>query len=55
VLSHPQVFLNTVGDVNVVPKVFDAAERFQTAPTREAMVSQLSRKQMSHLFTQPWE
>jgi hypothetical protein len=55
VLSHPQVFLNTVGDVNVVPKVFDAAERFQAAPTPEAMASQLSRKQMSHLFTQPWE
>jgi predicted aldo/keto reductase-like oxidoreductase len=55
VLSHPQVFLNTVGDVNVVPKVFDAAERFQTAPTPEAMANQLRRKQMSHLFTQPWE
>lgn len=55
VLGHPQVFLNTVGDVNVVPKVFDAAERFQAAPSSEAMASQLSRKQMSHLFTQPWE
>jgi predicted aldo/keto reductase-like oxidoreductase len=55
VLGHPQVFLNTVGDVKVVPKVFDAAERFQAAPSSEAMTSQLSRKQMSHLFTQPWE
>jgi predicted aldo/keto reductase-like oxidoreductase len=55
VLSHPQVFLNTVGDVNVVPKVFDAAERFRIAPTPEAMASQLSRMQMTHLFTQPWE
>lgn len=54
VLGHPQVFLNTVGDVNIVPKVFDAAERFQTAPTPEAMANQLSRKQMSPLFTQPW-
>ena len=55
VLGHPQVFLNTVGDVNVVPKVFDAAERFQTAPAPAVMASQLSRMQMSHLFTQPWE
>jgi hypothetical protein len=55
VLGHSQVFLNTVGDVNVVPKVFDATERFQAAPSAEAMTSQLSRKQMSHLFTQPWE
>jgi predicted aldo/keto reductase-like oxidoreductase len=55
VLGHQQVFLNTVGDVNVVPKVFDAAERFQTAPTSEGMASQLSRMQMSHLFTLPWE
>ena len=55
VLGHPQVFLNTVADVNVVPKVFDAAERFQAAPASEAMARQLSRKQMSHLFTQPWE
>jgi len=55
VLGHPQVFLNTVGDVNLVPKVFDAAERFQAAPTPEVMADQLSRKQMTHLFTQPWE
>ena len=55
VLGHPQVFLNTVGDVNVMPKVFDAAERFQTAPAPAVMASQLSRMQMSHLFTQPWE
>jgi predicted aldo/keto reductase-like oxidoreductase len=55
VLGHPQVFLNTVADVNVVPKVFYAAERFQAAPASEAMARQLSRKQMSHLFTQPWE
>lgn len=55
VLSHPQVFLNTVGDVNVAPKVFDAAERFRAAPAPEDMARQLSRKQMRHLFTQPWE
>jgi hypothetical protein len=41
--------------VNVVPKVFDAAERFQTAPAPAVMASQLSRMKMSHLFTQPWE
>ncbi|MES1246897.1 MAG: aldo/keto reductase [Actinomycetota bacterium] len=32
VLGNPQVFLNTVGDVDLLPKVFDAAERFRARP-----------------------
>jgi hypothetical protein len=28
VLANPQVFLNTVGDTTLLPKVLDAAERF---------------------------
>jgi aryl-alcohol dehydrogenase-like predicted oxidoreductase len=28
VLAHPQAFLNTVGDIELLPKVFAAAERF---------------------------
>jgi predicted aldo/keto reductase-like oxidoreductase len=54
VLSHEGVFLNTVGDVALWPKVFDAAQRFRAAPAKEAMASQLERQQMQHLFTQPW-
>lgn len=54
VLGHPRVFLNTVGDVRLVPRVFDAAERFDAAPPHAAMQEQLERLHMSPLFTQPW-
>jgi aryl-alcohol dehydrogenase-like predicted oxidoreductase len=52
VLSHPQVFLNTAGDVQLLPKVLGAFERFQAAPPAQAMREQLERMQMSQLFTQ---
>jgi aryl-alcohol dehydrogenase-like predicted oxidoreductase len=32
VLGNAQVFLNTVGDVELLPKVLDAASRFETRP-----------------------
>jgi aryl-alcohol dehydrogenase-like predicted oxidoreductase len=32
VLGNPQVFLNTVGDTTLLPKVLDAAERFVSRP-----------------------
>lgn len=31
VLSHPGLFLNTVGDIDLLPAVLDAAERFHSA------------------------
>jgi len=37
VLGRPDVFLNTVGDIHVLPKVLDAAERFGGLPDEEAM------------------
>jgi aryl-alcohol dehydrogenase-like predicted oxidoreductase len=54
VLGHPQVFLNTVGDVTLLPKVFDAAERLGAQPSDEQVAEQIRRLQMSNLFTQPW-
>jgi aryl-alcohol dehydrogenase-like predicted oxidoreductase len=57
VLDNPQTFLNTVGDVKLLPKVLDAVERFcatPTAPADAAMQAQVERTQMQHLFTQPW-
>ena len=33
VLSRPGVFLNTIGDIHLLPKVLDAASRFRTAPS----------------------
>jgi aryl-alcohol dehydrogenase-like predicted oxidoreductase len=55
VLRHPAgVFLNMPGDVNVVPKVLESAERLGECPPPEAMQAQLERLEMSPLFTQPW-
>jgi aryl-alcohol dehydrogenase-like predicted oxidoreductase len=52
VLGRDGVFLNTVGDIHVLPMVLDAAERFDgSRPTDEAM-RELSREwQMAPLFT----
>jgi aryl-alcohol dehydrogenase-like predicted oxidoreductase len=57
VLGHPQTFLNTVGDVKLLPKVLDAVSRFSAQPERPppaAMQQQLERMRMQNLFTQPW-
>jgi hypothetical protein len=37
VLGRDGVFLNTVGDVHILPKVIDAAERFTQRPNDEQM------------------
>jgi predicted aldo/keto reductase-like oxidoreductase len=50
VLGRPGVFLNTASDVNLLPKVLDAAERFSARPT-DAQMEQLSRQRsMAPLF-----
>jgi len=50
VLGHPDIFLNTVGDVTLLPKVLDAASRFQKRPTPEEMEEMAKRNRMSSLF-----
>ncbi len=51
VLSHPDVFLNTVGDINLLPKVLDAADRFDgQAPSDEEMKALVSKDAMEPLF-----
>lgn len=45
VLGRPGVFLNTVGDIHVLPLVFEAAEHFRERPSEEAM-RELSRQQV---------
>ena len=54
VLGRRQVFLNTVGDVALIPKVLDAAERFGAGPAEAAMAAQLERMRMSNLFVTGW-
>ena len=37
VLGRPGLFLNTVGDITILPMVLDAAERFEGGPSEEEM------------------
>ncbi len=50
VLGHQNVFLNTAGDVNLLPKVLDAASRFHKRPASEEMDEMLKKKGMSSIF-----
>jgi len=51
VLAVPDVFLNTVGDPELVPKAIDAVERFDRRPSDERMEELLARADMRPLFT----
>jgi aryl-alcohol dehydrogenase-like predicted oxidoreductase len=51
VFSRPGVFLNTVGDIRLLPKVLDAASRFQAGPTAEQMERDLASQQITPLFS----
>ncbi|GAC1300586.1 MAG: aldo/keto reductase [Ktedonobacteraceae bacterium] len=50
VLKQPGVFLNTVGDVHLLPKVLDAASRFQQGPSDQEMQELVERLGMEPLF-----
>jgi aryl-alcohol dehydrogenase-like predicted oxidoreductase len=50
VLGRPGIFLNTVGDTRLLPKVLDAAERFTQRPDEDAMRSLEQTWQMEPLF-----
>jgi aryl-alcohol dehydrogenase-like predicted oxidoreductase len=50
VLSRPDVFLNTVGDVDLLPLVLDAASRYESAPAESVMQDLLARREMLPLF-----
>jgi aryl-alcohol dehydrogenase-like predicted oxidoreductase len=50
VLGRPGVFLNTVGDVDLLPAVLDAAERFEKRPDDDAMSAMLERSKAAPLF-----
>jgi aryl-alcohol dehydrogenase-like predicted oxidoreductase len=51
VLGRPGVFLNTAGDLTLLPKIFDAAERFALRPSDEEMRQLVERRGMTPLFT----
>jgi aryl-alcohol dehydrogenase-like predicted oxidoreductase len=50
VLGHPGLFLNTVGDIHVLPKVLEAVDRFQAAPTDEEMQADVAQWGLRPLF-----
>ncbi len=50
VLGRESVFLNTVGDIHVLPKVLDAAQRFTTRPSDAEMTELVNQWHVEPLF-----
>lgn len=50
VLGRPGIFLNTVGDIHLLPKVLDAASRFEAAPSEVEMAALVARLGMASMF-----
>lgn len=50
VLGRPGVFLNTVGDINILPMVLDAAGRFHGRPSENEMQQLVAAQDMEPLF-----
>jgi aryl-alcohol dehydrogenase-like predicted oxidoreductase len=50
VLGRPGVFLNSVGDISILPKVLDAADRFQRRPADAEMARLVETREMAPMF-----
>lgn len=50
VLGRGDVFLNTVGDIHILPMVLDAAERFETRPSDDEMTALVKQWELAPLF-----
>jgi len=50
VLDLPGVFLNTAGDLTLLPRVLDAASRFERRPSDDEMAAMLDSTRMTSLF-----
>ncbi|MCF7876211.1 aldo/keto reductase [Candidatus Bipolaricaulota bacterium] len=50
VTGRSEFFLNTVGDIELLPKVLDAADRFSARPSEEEMEEMVSEKGMKALW-----
>jgi len=53
VIGMPGVFLNTAGDLTLLPKVLDAASRFERRPTDAAMAEMVESRRLTSLFGLP--
>ena len=50
VLARPEIFLNTVGDINLLPRVLDAASRFDANRSQAELTDQVARLSFEPLF-----
>jgi predicted aldo/keto reductase-like oxidoreductase len=50
ILGNPQVFLNTAGDINLLPLILDSAHRFVSRPADSLMREQIEQHKMEPLF-----
>jgi hypothetical protein len=53
ILGLPDIFINTVGDLALLPKMLDAASRFDRRPSDEEMATMLGSARMTSLFGLP--
>ena len=50
VLGLPGVFVNTAGDLTLLPRVLEAASRFERRPSDDEMAAMLDSTRMTSLF-----
>ena len=50
ILGLPGVFVNTAGDLTLLPRVLDAASRFERRPPDDEMAAMLDSTRMTSLF-----
>jgi aryl-alcohol dehydrogenase-like predicted oxidoreductase len=50
VLARPTIFLNTVGDINLLPRVLDAASRFDAKRSQAELADHVARLSFEPLF-----
>ena len=53
ILGLPDIFINTAGDLALLPKILDAANRFERRPADEEMEAMLGATRMTSLFGLP--
>jgi aryl-alcohol dehydrogenase-like predicted oxidoreductase len=49
--TQPRIFLNTSGDIHILPLILDAANRYESAATEAEMAAMAQRLGMAPLFT----
>jgi len=50
VLSRPGIFLNTAGDIHLLPRVLDAAQRFDETAAQADFEEAISQIEVEPLF-----